>query len=382
MLRGHAVKGNRMDRLLQARLEEDPLLKQAVEWFLEMRSDDVSGERIAEWQQWLSHATNRQAFGRVEALWHLTDGATASWPTEAEVTADGYSGTESVAGWRLRSEGRSSLPIRSRLGHQWIWRRLGTTLAGVAAAAAVAFVAITYWPTISVALQEGSRITLTTGVGDKRTIRLPDGSVISAGADTDLVATLLERSRTVVLSHGEAYFHVMKDPNRPFTVRAGDATVTDVGTVFDVRRTLNGIIVAVAEGMVNVATQPPRDRLSSIEHLNGTHGLTAIQLTAGERLALEPFNTLPQLSSVTPNSVGGWRQGRLQYVEEPLDSVVADLARYSDRRIIIATPALANLRVTGVVYVRSINGWLDSLQATFPVRVQSQADGTTIIEQR
>ena len=43
-----------MDRLLQAQLEDDPALKEAAEWFFEMRSDDVSGERIAEWQQWLS----------------------------------------------------------------------------------------------------------------------------------------------------------------------------------------------------------------------------------------------------------------------------------------------------------------------------------------
>lgn len=377
-----------MDRLLQAQFEDDPVLKEAAEWFFEMRSDEVSGERIAEWQQWLSNTANRDAFGRVEGFWRLLDGAKVRWPTEAEVTADGYSGAESITAWRLRSErrpGAGAVNRTTRRGLQWDWRNLRTAIAGVAAAAAAAIVIATYWPALIVILQGGSRMTLATGVGETRTINLPDGSIISAGADTNLVATLLKGSRTVVLGNGEAYFRVVKNPRRPFTVRAGDTTVTDIGTAFDVRRTLNGVVVAVAEGVVDVATHPPRDHIGPIEGLAGSKErptLMPIQLTAGERLALESFATLPQVSSMKPDWVGAWREGRLQYVDEPLNGVVADLARYSERRIVIADPALANLRVTGVVHVKNVDGWLASLQATFPVRVVSGTGGTTIIEQR
>lgn len=258
-------------------------------------------------------------------------------------------------------------------------------IAGMAAAASVAIVAVAYWPMLFVALQGGSRITVTTGVGSTRTVSLPDGSVISASADTDLVATFLKQSRTVVLSHGEAYFHVTKDPSRPFIVRAGGMTVTDVGTAFDVRRTLGGAIVAVSEGVVRVATRLPHDHFSPIARLLGASGrprLETIQLTAGQQLSLESFNTAPQLSSVNPNWVAGWRVGRLRYVDEPLNGIVADLARYSDRRIVISTPAVADLRVTSIVSVQNIDGWLASLGATFPVRVVSEADGTKLIEQR
>jgi len=69
-------------------------------------------------------------------------------------------------------------------------------------------------------------------------------------------------------------------------------------------------------------------------------------------------------------------------LDEPLNGVVSDLARYSKRRIVIATPALVDLRVTGVVFVQNIDGWLASLEATFPIRVVSEADGSTLIEQR
>ena len=374
-----------MDELLQERLEDDPLLREATEWFLEMRSDEVSGERIAEWQQWLSDTNHRDAFGRVEALWQLIDGATVRWPTEAEVATDDYSGAESITRWQVRSEHRESPPTRSRLASQPNWRNLRMAILGVAAAAALAVVAIAYWPIFVVALQGGSRIVVATGIGDTRTITLPDGSVISAGADTRLMVTLLKESRSAVLAHGEAYFRVAKNPSRPFTVRAGDTTVTDIGTAFDVRRSLNGVIVAVEEGVVDVAARQLPGHFESIEHLLGADRkprLTAIELTAGQRLALESINTRPQLSSVNPHWVGGWREGRLQYLDEPLNGVVSDLARYSKRRIVIATPALVNLRVTGVVFVQNIDGWLASLEATFPIRVVSEADGSTLIEQR
>ena len=129
----------------------------------------------------------------------------------------------------------------------------------------------------------------------------------------------------------------------------------------------------------------PRNHPSFTGPLSGSGDrpkLAAIQLTAGHRLSLESFNTDPQLSPVNPRWVAGWREGRLQYVDEPLNSVVADLTRYSDRRIVVASPGVASLRVTGVVFVQNINGWLASLGATFPVQVVLEADGTTVIERR
>jgi len=86
--------------------------------------------------------------------------------------------------------------------------------------------------------------------------------------------------------------------------------------------------------------------------------------------------------SATESNVAGWREGRLQYVDEPMDSVVEDLARYSTRRIAIEGRDVARLRVTGVVFVQNIDGWLASVQATFPVRVERRSDGNVAIEPR
>lgn len=237
---------------------------------------------------------------------------------------------------------------------------------------AACVLALLYWPALLVAFEGGTRVVVETQVGETRTVTLADGSEISAGGDTYLVATLLKHSRTVVLEQGEAFFHVAKDPNRPFTVSAAKATVTDIGTAFDIQRTPGRVVVAVAEGLVRVEALPHP----------GADKRGIFQLRAGQRLSLERLDNAAVLSSVNPTWIAAWREGRLQYVDEPLDEVVADIARYSRRRIIIGNPEIAGLRITGVLFVQNINSWLASLQATFPIQVRTRADGTVVIDSR
>lgn len=372
-----------VNRILQADLENDPLLQQAAEWFFELRSDGVSGDRIAEWQQWLSSdQAHREAFQRVESFWRLCDGVAAPWPTEAEVQLDDYSGVESVTAWRARTKKAARQPSERRTLSRWrIWRFPPLTAASLGAV--IVLMTVLYWPLINVTLQGGWRTSIRTGIGETRTVTMPDGSIISLGGETSLVATLLPHSRNVVLQRGEAYFKVTRETQRPFTVHAGSTTVTDIGTAFDVERVLGGIVVAVAEGVVQISTKVSSS--STVREGRGSGMISTpemIQLKAGQRLALEPFNNVPAITGVNPTWVAGWRQGRLAYVDEPLAGVVADLSRYSARRIIVNDPGVANLRVTGIVFIDNVDNWLASLEATFPVRVARDDNGTVLIERR
>ena len=73
-------------------------------------------------------------------------------------------------------------------------------------------------------------------VGKRDSVRLADGSRVILGPASQLVvpAAFGQRGREVEL-HGEAYFDVVHDTTRPFVVRAGDATIRDIGTSFAVR---------------------------------------------------------------------------------------------------------------------------------------------------
>ncbi len=350
-----------MDRALQARLEQDALLRTATEWFFELRSNEISVERIGEWQRWLAaDAGNRQAFERVESFWRMgSQAVTMHWPTDAEVAADTYDGNDGISEWRRSSH-------RRRLVHTAGLRR--ALAAGVAVAViALALTAFMQWPRWRAALAGEAEVAVKTTVGETRTLPLPDGSTVAVGGNTALTATFASTAREVTLERGEAFFHVAKEAARPFTVRAGNAAITAIGTAFNVRRAGGRVVVAVSEGAVRVATQR--------SNASGTLGVAPAHLEAGQQLRVAATNEVAQVAPVDTAAVAGWRQGRLQYLDEPLETVVADLARYSTRDIRIADARVARLRVTGIVFEQNIDGWLASLQATFPVQVIREADG-------
>lgn len=166
--------------------------------------------------------------------------------------------------------------------------------------------------------------------GEQRTIALADGTRIDldGGTRVDLDKT---HPRAVNLAAGEAVFHVRHDAADPFTVRSGDLTLRDIGTVFDVTRAGKRLDVAVAEG--SVMFQPDHD---------------AITLGAGKRLSANEGLGSLTLGIVEPTAVGGWRDGRLAFAGDPLSSVFAAIERRYGVDVRLA-PGLSDRPFTGMV---------------------------------
>jgi transmembrane sensor len=201
-----------------------------------------------------------------------------------------------------------------------------------------------------------------TAAGGTQKVTLADGSAIDVSGKSALRATLTRHARDITLERGEAFFRVAKDPARPFTVRAGATVITAVGTAFNVRRSGERVVVAVAEGVVRIAGPSQ-----------------TAQLQAGEQLSTERPGAALEKAPIDAASVAGWRDGRLRYLNEPLGSVVADVGRYTARDIEIADPALGELRITGTVLEHNLDGWLQSLEEAFPVVIAKNADGSITI---
>jgi transmembrane sensor len=211
-----------------------------------------------------------------------------------------------------------------------------------------------------------------TAFGENRDVPLSDGSVVSAGAQSVLWATLTSESREVTLERGEAFFRVAKDPDRPFIVKVGTTTVTAVGTAFNVRRAGERAVVSVAEGTVKVDVQAHQQR---------TVARTA-RLSVGQQLSIDAADGGASIQTVDAIGIAAWREGRLQYRKEPLRSVVADVTRYSARDIVIANPQIADLQITGTVFANDVDSWLKGLETALPVRVVRGPDGSVRLESR
>src|SRR6185437_16489569 len=111
------------------------------------------------------------------------------------------------------------------------WRRLWAPLT----AAAVVLVGLTAWLTSPFSPTQ----VIATGVGEQRTVKLQDNSVVELNAQSRIEVRFTRTAREVRLVDGEALFsveHDMERPTRPFTVVADNIELKALGTQFDVYR--------------------------------------------------------------------------------------------------------------------------------------------------
>ncbi|BBC72056.1 conserved hypothetical protein [Altererythrobacter sp. B11] len=169
------------------------------------------------------------------------------------------------------------------------------------AACLLAVVAIALWP--------GGRERFETAPGETRVIALADGGRIALAGGTVLQVDP-ENPREASLEAGQALFTIPHDPARPFRLAVGGDTVMDVGTVFDVKRDPQAVIVAVAEGAV--LFNPDGQKVT---------------LRPGQMLSSPVGSDSYRIEAVPPVQVGEWQDGRLTFRDAPLEQVAADLAR-------------------------------------------------------
>lgn len=354
-------------------IEQDELLRAAAEWSTELSSAEISPRRIAQWQQWLAASeAHRDAFDQIQSTLRAIDrsaGEDIRWPTEAEMASDAYDGTVPISTWRARA---SRAAGRASRGGAWVdalrrYRR--GIIVGLAASIVVALATPFALQFIRSSQFEPAVTIVETRAGENRDVSLADGSTVTVGARSVLWATLSSDARQVTLERGEAFFRVAKDPARPFTVKIGSTAVTAVGTAFNIRRAPERVVVAVADGIVKVDAPAPQGTSPSLA-----------QLGVGQQLSINTTDGSSSMQVVDAGAIAAWRDGLLQYRDEPLPSVVADVARYSDYDLVIADPAVAELRVTGTVFANDVESWLQSLEAALPVRAIRAPDGAVRLE--
>lgn len=173
---------------------------------------------------------------------------------------------------------------------------------------------------------------ITTRPGETREIALADGSTIGLNGGTT-IALDRKAERFARLDSGEAIFTIRHDDARPFVVETGDGRLRDLGTVFNVRQSVNGLEVGVSEGSVQYDP-----------------GVAAVTLTAGKQLRVRRGQSKVVVTTIDPASVGGWRQGRLSYHDAPLATIALDLSRSLGTPVTVS-PDLASRRFSGVIRI-------------------------------
>jgi transmembrane sensor len=247
--------------------------------------------------------------------------------------------------------------------------RRSVWLAGLAASLALA-VGLAGWFTYQ---YETATTAYVAPASAPRDVRLPDGSVVHLNTRTDLRWSVRSSERRVALLEGEALFEVRHDPANPFVVTVGASEIRVLGTRFNVRRRKEEFVVTVLEGTVEVSQERT--------FINARPGWKRT-LRANQQLVCNDTGLVRDVYAAAGGNAAKWREGILEFENEPLANIVEDLGRYTDRQILVRDPHVAQLRVGGQLNVRSnINASLALLETLAPIVVH-ESGNTFVLLQR
>ncbi len=332
--------------------------EEAAVWVWRLDDESLSVQVREDFGAWLRRDVRHgRAFEELGGVWHALDEL-------ADAKRD-----EKIAAF-VAEERRLADGARPR-------RRWLRTAAPWAMAASVAVAIGMMW------FHQGSseEQTLATAVGQQRSARLADGSVVQLNTNTIVETHYDQGRRGIFLRKGEALFKVAHDPGRPFIVHAGDLVVRAVGTEFNVRmRSARDIEVIVTEGRVVVEPTEPavRPLLTSSDTTSPDLSKRRV-LAAGQALKTEAAEAVIDINGKALSDALAWRSGAVVFDGESLGLAVAELNRYTDARLVVADPSLENLRIGGRFRTGDVDGFVDALGKAFPVTTRRGDDGLIYI---
>jgi transmembrane sensor len=254
----------------------------------------------------------------------------------------------------------------------------------IAAATAVAAIGLAVIWRIA---NDPDRQTYSTGLGEQRTVRLSDGSLIELNSRSKVEVRFSKGVRHVQLVAGEALFIVSHDEHRPFRVSTDTTTIQAVGTQFDVYRAETATRVAVVEGRIQVTSDradsstPPRsngtEALDPPGHVDRT-SVAPTLLAAGEQASVSGDGTVVKKVKPDVSSAVAWRQRRLVFDHTPLPEAIKELSRYSDFHIGLVGDDLLKRKISGVFQADDPQTIVSLFQADPTVRIEHVSNGVII----
>ncbi len=327
----------------------------AAWWCIRLSENDMTPAEWREFDTWLAQPGNADLLQRAAGIWEAT-GEVGNWPNMIALRA------EALTDVAKATRRRCWLTVTPR----WVNRIPARSAWAMAASLVLAITVGMTW----LAMRP---VAYATEIGERQVAVLDDGSRVSLDAATKVNVRMKEAGRQVELLEGRAKFDVAKDPQRPFTVAAGDKLIVAVGTSFSVELIDGEVRVILYEGQVDV-----RDR-------NGASAAKAAprryRLKAGSELVETVGASAPaKISQPDLTQSLSWEQGLINFDREPLTRAVERMNRYSPRPIRVADPRLEGVAIDGMYKAGDTEAFVDGVAAIYPVRRRQDASGTVVLE--
>ena len=191
------------------------------------------------------------------------------------------------------------------------------------------------------------KIERVTGIGEKLTLTLPDGTKIVVNTESMIqFDTNYGRDERLIRLEGEAYFEVAPDSLRPFKVLTNGFTTEALGTAFNISTKNTGYRVALTEGKVKVG--------SGIKEIHLKPGQMAIWKTDQKDVGF-------RVARFSASEVISWKDGWLNVDRKPLGNVLKDLERWYGVDITIDPKLDLSQRISGTFENKNLKNILTGL---------------------
>lgn len=192
-----------------------------------------------------------------------------------------------------------------------------------------------------------------TSTGERRVVHLEDGTELVLNTASAVDVEFSAERRLIVLRRGEIMIATGHDAGqRPFWVETTQARLEALGTRFVVLQEDRHTRLSVQDGAV--AMYPAAGGYPAVAR-------------AGQAFVIDDSGMTRVLDGgMNP---AAWVDGALVVKQVRLEDFIAELARYSDKRL-RCDPAVADLRVSGVFQLDDPSRALEALTRALPVRVE------------
>ncbi|WP_321390880.1 FecR family protein [Emcibacter sp.] len=210
--------------------------------------------------------------------------------------------------------------------------------------------------------------TYRTDVGEQARFELADGSSIFMNTDSLVREEYSENLRKVVLLRGEAIFDVEKDPSRPFVVETNHGAARAVGTSFSVYERRDKVEVVVIEGTV---AMHHNEDLRELMHTTDKQDQEKVLVTAGQKVFAYDgrVGAVSQATELDLDRLYFSQQGKIIFRGQPLSEIVREMARYTNKKIIITDATIKQMKMGGAFDIDDFDAFINAVEDAFPVKV-------------
>jgi transmembrane sensor len=323
------------------------LMAAAVSWHEKMSADEVDNQTQRSFDHWHGSSTAcAQAYAQVQKVRRVADNA-ANRPEFLAL--------------RHQTLARTVVPRRSTRPQL----AAATALFALCAATVVYFA--TGRPDKPVRVASIPIGQYQSGVGERLTVNLADGSTVVLNTASRMLVDYSEQTRHLVLESGEAFFTVAKDASRPFVVTADDRSITAHGTQFDVRLAQDGLQVGLLEGVVSVR---PHEQPAAAE----------IKLLPNQILVVN--HETSSVRSVDVDRLASWREGLVFFDNDSLADAAAEMNRYVAHPQIEVRASAAQIKLSGAFRTGEVAAFVQALEQGFPVAIVEQSAERIVVQGR